>query len=424
VSTVAGSCFGALALGGKALLHAHVLYSLGLIACGWVRSLERRGAVQPDGASDGKELRMAALVVAHDEERVIEAAVESLRGQLYPSDLLEVVVIADNCSDRTAERAAAAGATVIERRSGGARGKAQALAFGIDWVLRADRFDAVAVFDADNRADPDFIARLSLRLASGERIVQGFVDAMNPTASWVATASALGFWAIAAVQQEPRERLGLSAPLMGTGWAAGVELCRSELLAVESVTDDLELVARLALLGVRVAYEPRARVRDEKPAKLDQALKQRERWMRGRWSVVERYVPQLLRTALAADSERSTGMRLRAFDACVQLAAPSLLFTSVALGTLAGTELLFARSLPQAARRLSAWIPPPLSLALSALAFAAPAPGLLKYRVPLAAWAVYPLQPFYLLLSVPLSAAGFVRRRAPTWRRTEHGVAE
>ena len=57
---------------------------------------------------------------------------------------------------------------------------------------------------------------------------------MNPTASWVATASALGFWAIAAVQQEPRERLGLSAPLMGTGWAAEIELCRSELAAASN----------------------------------------------------------------------------------------------------------------------------------------------------------------------------------------------
>ena len=95
-------------------------------------------------------------MVAHDEERVIGRAVESLRAQDYPREQLEVVVIADNCGDRTAERAAAAGATVIERRSGGARGKAQALAFGIDWVLRADRFDAVAVFDADNHADPDF----------------------------------------------------------------------------------------------------------------------------------------------------------------------------------------------------------------------------------------------------------------------------
>jgi cellulose synthase/poly-beta-1,6-N-acetylglucosamine synthase-like glycosyltransferase len=424
VSTVTGAGLGVLALGGKALLHAHALYSLGLVACGWVRSLERRSAPEASAAPEGGELRIAALVVAHDEERVIAAAVESLRGQDYPADRLEVVVIADNCGDRTAERADAAGATVIERTSGGARGKAQALAFGIDWVLRADRFDAVAVFDADNRADPDFIARLARRLAGGERIVQGFVDAMNPTASWVATASALGFWAIAAVQQEPRERLGLSAPLMGTGWAAEVELCKSELSAVDSVTDDLELVARLALLGVRVAYEPLARVRDEKPAVLSQALKQRERWMRGRWSVVERYLPRLLGAALGAGPERSPAVRARAFDACVQLAAPSLLFTSVALGTLAGTELLLARSLPRAARMLLWAIPPPISLAISALAFAAPAPRLLQYRVPLAAWAVYPLQPLYLLLSVPLSAAGFLRRGAPTWRRTEHGVQE
>ena len=416
-SAVAGSGLAVLALGGKALLHAHAIYSLGLIAGSWLRASGRRAA--GDGVTaDRAALRIAALVVAHDEERVIGGAVESLCRQDYPQDRLEVVVVADNCSDRTAEYAAAAGATVIERRSGGAGGKAQALAFGIDWVLRAERFDAVAVFDADNLAEPDFIAQLARRLAGGERIVQGFVDATNPTASWVASTSALGFWAIAAVQQEPRERLGLSAPLMGTGWAAEVELCRSGLLAVESVTDDLELVAKLALLGVRVAYEPAARVRDEKPTTIGQALAQRERWMRGRWAVVERYVPELLGAALGG-RKRGAAERARAFDACVQLTAPSLLFTSVALGTTAAIELAFARRLFRAAGGL---IPAPVSLALSALAFLAPVPRLFGYGVPPAVWAAYPLQPLYLMLSVPLSASGFLRRGAPTWRRTEHGA--
>jgi cellulose synthase/poly-beta-1,6-N-acetylglucosamine synthase-like glycosyltransferase len=417
-----GSTLGLLTFGGKSLLHAHALYSLGLLAGGFIYARVRDPGVASATPASEPGLRIAALVVAHDEERVISGAVESLRAQVYPRELLEVVVIADNCADRTVERAAAAGATVIERRNGAAQGKAQALAFGIDWVLRAGRFDAVAVFDADNCADPDLILRLARRLAGGERIVQAFVDAMNPTASWVATASALGFWAIASVQQEPRERLGLSAPLMGTGWAAEIELCRSELAEVESVTDDLELVARLALRGVRVAYEPLARVRDEKPRDLAQAVKQRERWMRGRWAVVERYVPQLLRVALQGGPDRSMAVRLRAFDACIQLATPSLLFTSVALGTIAGAELVFLRSLPRATRMLGAAVSPRLSLVLSALAFAAPAPRLFDYRVPKAVWAIYPLQPFYLLLSVPLSVMGFLRRRGRTWRRTEHGA--
>jgi hypothetical protein len=319
--------------------------------------------------------------------------------------------VADNCSDRTVELARAAGATVLERRSGGARGKPAAVGFGVDWVVRQGRFDAVAVFDADNHAEPGCVRALARRLESGERIVQGFVDAKNPGASWVAAQSALGFWAMAALQQEPRERLGLSAPLMGTGWAAEIELCRRELAAVDSVTDDLELVARLALLGVRVAYEPEARVHDEKPHTLGQALRQRERWMRGRWSVVEEYAPRLVAAALGLDRERGAAERARAFDACVQLAAPSVLFTGAALGAVAGAELLLLRR----ARPL-------LSLVLSALTFAAPLPRLVAQGVPRAVLLLYPVQPLYLLLSVPLSAAGFLRRGAATWQRTQHGA--
>ncbi len=399
---------GLLALGARGLLQAHAVYSLGLVFAGW--AVDRRRTRPVLTAEPG--LRIAALLVAHDEEQVIGGAVTRLCAQDYDREHYEVVVIADNCSDRTAEWARAAGATVIERHSGGARGKSAALGFGIDWVLRQGRFDAVAVFDADNHADPACLGKLAARLASGERIVQGFVDAKNPGAGWVPALSALGFWAMAALQQAPRERLGLSAPLMGTGWAAEIELCREELAALDSVTDDLELVARLALLGVRVAYEPAARVRDEKPDTLAQALRQRERWMRGRWAVVEEYVPRLLAAAFGRDGDRDLGERMRAFDACIQLAAPSVLFSGAALGAVAGVEFLRLR--PARAT---------LSLSLALLTFAAPLPELVAHRPPRRVWALYPLQPLYLLLSVPLSAAGFVRRGAATWRRTEHGAS-
>src|SRR5438105_1471528 len=72
--------------------------------------------------------RCAVLVPAHDEEAGVGRTLEAVRAQLAPGD--RVLVVADNCADRTAAVAAAAGADVAERRDPARRGKGYALDFG------------------------------------------------------------------------------------------------------------------------------------------------------------------------------------------------------------------------------------------------------------------------------------------------------
>src|SRR5262249_52954471 len=141
-------------------------------------------------------------------------------------------------------------------------------------------------------------------------------------ASWVAASSALGYWAISALAQIPRERAGLSSPLMGTAFAVARDDALRFLRDGESLTDDLELGARLALEGVRVCYEHGARSLDEKPAALDVAVRQRKRWMQGRFEVAGRYLPALVRRAVFGPGGACA--RVRAADVAVQLVAPSL----------------------------------------------------------------------------------------------------
>src|SRR4051812_20708976 len=69
-----------------------------------------------DGPLAGPAARLAVLIPAHDEERDIATVIASLSAQAYPRDRFVVAVIADNCQDRTAEVARAAGAVVYERR--------------------------------------------------------------------------------------------------------------------------------------------------------------------------------------------------------------------------------------------------------------------------------------------------------------------
>jgi cellulose synthase/poly-beta-1,6-N-acetylglucosamine synthase-like glycosyltransferase len=276
-------------------------------------------------------------------------------------------------------------------------------------------FDAVAVFDADNTADPDFLASVAARLAGNEKVVQGFVDSKNPDASWVAGSSALGFWAIAELSQAPRERLGLSTPLMGTGFAIRLEEARLLLLTGGALTDDLDLAARLTVRGIRVAYEARARTVDEKPTELRTAVAQRHRWMQGRWAVAGRHVPELLRIAFGP-GRSAPGARLRSFDVAVQLVAPSLLFIAVAIALLAGSALVLA-SLAQVGAPLASW-----SLAVAAVYYVVPAACIARHRPSPRVWLCYLLQPAYLAWSLPLAVSGFVMRRGERWIRTPKGA--
>jgi cellulose synthase/poly-beta-1,6-N-acetylglucosamine synthase-like glycosyltransferase len=385
--------------------HIYGIYAVVLFALSRFRS--EPGA----GAPASAQPRIAAILVAHDEEQVITNSVKALVAQRYPAGRSVVFVVADRCTDRTAELARAAGARVLSRATGPS-GKSAALAFGIDAVA-PEGFDAIAVFDADNLADEGFLAAIAPRLAT-ERVVQGFVDSMNPEASWVASSSALGFWAIAELSQAPRERLGLSTPLMGTGFAIDMQLARMLLTTGGGLTDDLELAARLSLLGVRVAYEANARTVDEKPVRLGTAVAQRRRWMQGRWAVAAEHGPSLLGAVLR---EPDFHAALRMLDVGLQLVAPSLLFTAVFTALISALALGIAR--------VSGFGSEPFamgSLVAAAVYYAVPAVAIARHRPGRKVWLCYVSQAFYLVLSLPLAVSGFLTRHERRWVRTPKGV--
>ncbi|HWI74898.1 MAG TPA: glycosyltransferase family 2 protein, partial [Baekduia sp.] len=158
------------------------------------------------------------LVPAHDEEDGVAATVASLR----PGDPdREVVVIADNCGDRTAAVARAAGATVIERADAHHRGKGHALAWALEW-LAAERpaTDMVVMVDADCLASPNLVGALRDALADGgAAAAQARYEVANADASPAAGLRSAAFALWNTVRPLGKERLGLSCGLLGTGMA-------------------------------------------------------------------------------------------------------------------------------------------------------------------------------------------------------------
>jgi len=127
-----------------------------------------------------------ALIPAHNEEKVIANLVESLKKQNYPKDKFDIFVIADNCTDKTAEVARNAGAIVYERTDPDHKTKGYAM----QWFFNKKNeekaeYDAVCVFDADNIVDKNFIKNMNKKLCQGEDVVQGYRDIKNPSDSWI-----------------------------------------------------------------------------------------------------------------------------------------------------------------------------------------------------------------------------------------------
>ena len=71
--------------------------------------------------------RYAILIAARNEEAVLPHLLESIRRQDYPAELISPFVVADNCTDRTAEIAEQGGARVFRRFSKTQIGKGYAL---------------------------------------------------------------------------------------------------------------------------------------------------------------------------------------------------------------------------------------------------------------------------------------------------------
>jgi len=266
---------------------------------------------------DNIPLSLVVLVPAHDEALVLDASLASLAQQDYPAAPYEIVVIADNCTDCTADIARARGATVWERTDTAQRGKGYALDWAIAQLLaRPLPADAFVIMDADTWAAPDFLSLISTRLmaqtdARGLCALQGRYGVLNQSEGWRAALMSAAFDLVNHVRPLGRDRLGLSVGLKGNGMAFTRETLARVRWHGDSLTEDLDFALDLARTqNLRVGYAPEARVWAQMPTSGAQAASQRRRWEQGRrhsvralalpllWEGISRGRPLLIDSAL------------------------------------------------------------------------------------------------------------------------------
>ncbi len=285
--------WGALGIGVALLSLPGSLALFVLTAAGVLPQPRRRRAAPGAGA------RVVVVVPAHDEEANIARTVASLRACVGEGARARVVVIADNCSDATAQRAREAGADVFERFDKEKRGKGYALDFAFTRLI-AEGEERFLVVDADTLVAPTLIDEASAAFDDGADAVQARYGVLNAGESLRTRLMSVALFAFNVLRPRGRERLGLSCGISGNGFG----LTRATLEAVPyacaaSIVEDLEYHIRLVEAGKRVRFLDRTQVLADMPSGREASATQRARWEGGRFLMIRESAPRLLLRALA-----------------------------------------------------------------------------------------------------------------------------
>jgi cellulose synthase/poly-beta-1,6-N-acetylglucosamine synthase-like glycosyltransferase len=222
---------------------------------------------------------LAIIVPAHNEELLVGQSVASLRASAGPD--IKIIVVAHNCGDTTAACAAAAGADVLVYDDPTAKGKGFALRQGFEHALGAGA-DAVMVVDADSTVSPNAVNEVLSAFASGARVLQCRYEMFSTTERSSTRLAALAFRGFNVIRPLGRERLGLSAGILGNGFAIVRPVLEAIPYDAFSVVEDLEYHLHLVMAGERVRYLDQAIISADFPESRAGETVQRSRWEGGR----------------------------------------------------------------------------------------------------------------------------------------------
>lgn len=231
-----------------------------------------------------KAHRFMAIIPARNEENVIHNLIRSIKNQNYPEELIDIYVIADNCTDNTAAIARNEGAIVYERFNENEKSKGFALEWFFDIVLTRfpDKYDAFCVFDADNIASNNFFNEMNKKLCQGELIVQGYRDIKNPDDNWITGNYAIFYWTMNRCYHQARYKLGLSPLINGTGFMVATSIIKeTNGWHTQTLTEDIEFSLTSIANGHKIGWANDAIVFDEQPLSFKQSWRQRLRWSVG-----------------------------------------------------------------------------------------------------------------------------------------------
>ena len=314
-----------------------------LVALLYVLIFERRHDCVELDATDQV---FSLIVPAHNEESVIAACLDALFGLDYSRDQVEILVVDDASTDRTArivseyaERFPGRVAMLQVPIAEGGRGKATALNRAFRFLNESSRFreDAkwiIGIFDGDGEPDANMLKKASAQFRSLTVAgVQATVRIRNRAVSWLTRMQDIEFAGFSRVTQIIRMRISHSAALGGNGQFVRASALRTVAINLEegvfwqpdSLTEDLDLSTRLVLQNWDLHHLSSSSVWQEGVETTKSLMNQRTRWA---WGSLQVFVEYVLRLRILKTPDVRLGKRLDLlFNLSMFLVSPLVLVT-------------------------------------------------------------------------------------------------
>lgn len=235
-------------------------------------------------------------MAARNEETVIGQLIDSIKQQDYPEELIDIFVVADNCTDSTAKVARDLGAVCYERFDDEHRTKGFALQYLTRCIKRdygIDAYEGYFIFDADNLLKQDYVRNMNDSFDAGEKIVTSYRNTKNFGDNWIS--ASYGIHWLRTIRNEHRFRsvLHLATRIQGTGFLFANELIEDG-WNYTGLTEDRAFCADAVAKGYQISYNNAAEFYDEQPVDIKIAMRQRIRWAKGHLQALAETGPKLL----------------------------------------------------------------------------------------------------------------------------------
>lgn len=240
-----------------------------------------------------KPPRIALLIAARDESKVIEGLLKSIQEQTVRVRPEDVYVIVETLDDPTVRICKKYRNTVILREDVSKQRKGYALDEAVRQILAAGRhYEAYFIFDADNILVSDYLQKMLEIYHQGYEIATGYRNSKNGNANVIAAVSSLTFSMINVMSNQRRAKYGANIIFSGTGYYIVGDLIEEwQGWPFQSLTEDYELSLYATLHGLTTFYNDQAVFYDEQPTKYRQTVAQRVRWIKGYFSARKKYIP-------------------------------------------------------------------------------------------------------------------------------------
>ena len=232
-----------------------------------------------DNIVSDKYSHFTILIPARNEEEVIKDAIQSFKRQKYPKDNYEIIVVINNTTDNTLGVCSAEGVRSIlcERKI---KNKGDALKEAFD-RLKKEKTDAYIIMDADNVVNDEFLGEMNKSLNEGTLVAKSSMDIKAKENTWVSSSYAIYFFIQSILYSIPRNNIGASCAINGTGIMIKKEVIDKFGFNVRTITEDLEFMTLCALNNIKIKYVEGAICYAEHPSDFKVSMIQRRRWTKG-----------------------------------------------------------------------------------------------------------------------------------------------